>query len=336
MGKKWCIGVLFSLLLLCFAGALAASAAPSDDAGSLAVALAEETPPTGIGFSPLQQEVAHGETITLAIQINDAVNLYGAQVHARFDPAVLMVVDADSSEDGIQITPGNLPPPMGFHKSEANNQLGTVYYAVSLLGAVPPSNGSGTLATITFKAIGVGASAISISSVMMFRSDLLPIQPIIGENAEITALPPDYPFLAHSTQSASRSEVTANDRLRYTIAAINRGAGGPVTISDYVPKSPLVSLITSTLTSTLGAPTWDPAENDGFGLIQWDGQLAANQTMTITFEMAVGRAQAATPVTNTVILSNYVSPDVILTNVTRINPPSTFLPLLCKQYWPGE
>lgn len=336
MGKKWCMGMALFLLLLCSVGTLAASAESlHKDSGSLAVALAEETPPTGISFSPLGQQVAHMETITLAIQITDAIDLYAAQVRVHFDPTILAVVDADNDKEGVQIAPGNFPVAPGFWTSRADNKAGDIYYAASLLRPAPAANGSGTLATITFKAIGVGVSQASITSVMMFQADLTPIQPVIGENAEITVPTPGYPVFADTINSASQPQATANDRLRYTVAATNRGAEGTIAISDYLPQTRLASLITSTLTSTLGTPTWEPTGNDGYGLIHWDGQLAADQTITITFEMAIGRAWATTPISNTVVFQNFVTPDVVMTNVTTINPPNTFLPLLLRLYATG-
>jgi hypothetical protein len=159
---------------------------------SLAAALAEETPPTIIGFSPLQREIVYGETITLTIRITDVVDLYAAQVNAHFDPAILMVVDA-SQDPGVQITPGSFPPAAGFYTSKADNQAGTVYYAASLLGAVPPASGSGTLATITFRGIGGGIAQVSITSVIMSRPDFTAIQPVIGEDAVITVTRTLYP-----------------------------------------------------------------------------------------------------------------------------------------------
>ena len=68
-------------------------------------------PQTMIKVAPQTLKVRVGEETTIELALEKVSRLYGAQLHLRFDPEVLEVVDADPSQDGIQIEPGTLPAP---------------------------------------------------------------------------------------------------------------------------------------------------------------------------------------------------------------------------------
>jgi hypothetical protein len=51
--------------------------------------------------------VLGGETVSVDVLIRNAPLIYGAEVHITFDPAMLAVMDADTRQAGIQITPGS-------------------------------------------------------------------------------------------------------------------------------------------------------------------------------------------------------------------------------------
>ena len=142
----------------------------------------------------------------------------------------------------------------------------------------------------------------------------------------------NIPDLSDSTSSVSQTQAMVNDKLRYTIAATNTGTGaGQISVLDYLPKSAAVTFLPASLTASQGAAIWEPTQNDGYGMLHWDGQLSIGQTITITFEMQVNKVGASTLVTNTVIFRDYANPDVTTTTTTRVNIPNTFMPMINKK-----
>ena len=108
-----------------------------------------------VRFSPSDTSVQVGDTVTVDFEIDNAEDLYGAEVHIAFDQARLQVLDDDAGEGGIQILPGDLFPkssPSYVAVNQADNAAGTVVYAITLLAPELPVTGGGTLASIRFAA----------------------------------------------------------------------------------------------------------------------------------------------------------------------------------------
>lgn len=171
MTKKSCGWRVFLALglLLTLVGGLAI---PTKLAASLSEA-------ASVFLYPPPQTAAAGETVTVDIKIKNVSDLYGAEVHLAFDPALLKVVDADPIMDGVQIAPSTdffpfapgqyfIEPETGkkyYHayspdtggyfvaQSEADNTAGTINYVIILLDAalsVSAGPEGKTLATLTF------------------------------------------------------------------------------------------------------------------------------------------------------------------------------------------
>ena len=73
----------------------------------------------------------------------DAQNAYGIDVRATFDPQVVEVVDADPAKDGIQLSPGTFPQPDFVARNVADNQAGTLRYAITQVNPTQPVSGTG-------------------------------------------------------------------------------------------------------------------------------------------------------------------------------------------------
>lgn len=164
-----------------------ASSAPQAGASLLA---------TGkVDLVPGQQLATHRSQVTLAIELSEVSNLWGAQVHIHFDPQMLAVVDANEAIDGIQIAPGNFPDPaLGWWTSYADNRLGDIDYSVTLLSPAPAVSGRGTLAVITFEALTVGFTEVYIHWAKLAEPGSVQITPIVGPNATIIIRPDIYPY----------------------------------------------------------------------------------------------------------------------------------------------
>jgi len=105
-----------------------------------------------------------GQEITVEVLIEDAPTIYGADVRLTFDPALLEVVDADAKLDGIQLMPGDFIDSTNSFvlQHQADNQAGTIDYALALLNPAPPVKGNGRLVEVRFRAKAKGQITVSI------------------------------------------------------------------------------------------------------------------------------------------------------------------------------
>ncbi len=112
-----------------------------------------------------------GDTVAVAIEIGDVRGLYGAEVHLAFDPGVLEVVDADPDAEGVQIADGTFLSPDFVAINRVDNAAGTIGYAVAQMPPRNPADGSGSLATVTFRGKELGTSAVSFESALLSDRD---------------------------------------------------------------------------------------------------------------------------------------------------------------------
>jgi hypothetical protein len=108
--------------------------------------------------------VCSGQTFNLAIKTNTGSNqqVSGVQAYLNFDASRLEVVDADSVNSGIQITPGSSLDTV--LENIVDNSNGVISYSAGKLGSPFPS-GSFTVASIQFRAKTVTAN---VTTAIMF------------------------------------------------------------------------------------------------------------------------------------------------------------------------
>ena len=105
-----------------------------------------------------------GDPIAVEVWIEDVVALYGADVRLAFDANRLAVLDANPSLPGVQVVPhDDLLSPDLVIRNEADNQAGTVWYAVTQISPSPPVTGTGVLFSFTFQALYAGEALVEIS-----------------------------------------------------------------------------------------------------------------------------------------------------------------------------
>ncbi|HLF28033.1 MAG TPA: cohesin domain-containing protein [Anaerolineae bacterium] len=124
--------------------------------------------PQALGLKP-------GEQATLSIRVENAQDLYAWEIHLTFDPAIVEVADADASEPGIQIASGDAPKDSFVAVNQADNTLGQIDYALTLLNPAPPVSGNATLAIIQFKARNNGDSSLKLREGILATRDAQPI-----------------------------------------------------------------------------------------------------------------------------------------------------------------
>jgi len=192
---------------------------------------------------PAAVEVAAGTIQTIAVVLEDAVDVYGIDVRASFDPSRIEIVDADTSKAGVQVAPGAFPQPDFVALNEVDNGAGTLRYVITQVNPTPPAGGSGTLFTIQVRGKAGGDSAISIDLVEMSNrsGELLPVQTADGAIRVTGAAPPaptgivlatpaggEQPPAATATAAATL--VSGSDQPAATVsAATTTSAGGGAT-----------------------------------------------------------------------------------------------------------
>ncbi len=165
-------------------------------------------------LSPSSSSVSVGNTFTVNILLNASGQAtYGVDINRlRFNPALLQVVDADSNTSGVQITMGSLMSVTTL------NSVDNVGGSIQLSQLADPGNiynGSGTFATITFRAISAGTANVTFdftsgsgtdTNVAGLGSDLL--SSITNGTYTLTAVPVDT--TAPTISSILTTGVTTN------------------------------------------------------------------------------------------------------------------------------
>jgi hypothetical protein len=135
-------------------------------------ALAQER--TQVYLSPPGDAPITGQPVTVDILAQDVSNLYGLEIHLRFDPATMRLEDADPDQDGVQLTPGSLlDPTQGFIvANQADNQAGTAVFAITLINPAPPVEGSGLVAQATLVPLQPGPLRLDLENAKLVTHDL--------------------------------------------------------------------------------------------------------------------------------------------------------------------
>ena len=118
--------------------------------------------PTGVSLSltPNTTSVAPNGTFTVNVILNTSgQSSAGVDLNKlRFNPAILQVVDSNTSLPGVQIAPGTIMPTNVANT--VDNTQGTITFS-QLTNPGTTYTGTGTLATITFRAIASGSSNVT-------------------------------------------------------------------------------------------------------------------------------------------------------------------------------
>ncbi len=121
-----------------------------------------------------------GDTFSLNVAIDGAVDLFAFQFDLVFDPAV---VSAAASSEGPFLGLGGLT---FFVPGDATVPGTITSTANSLIGNVPGVAGSGVLATVSFTALGPGSSGVTLSNVILLDSTFAAIADTTLRNASVT------------------------------------------------------------------------------------------------------------------------------------------------------
>lgn len=208
-----------------------------------------------VRIEPPLVELPPGETATVSIRVEDVTDLYCFELKVGFDPTKVEVVDADPDAAGVQIADGDFLSTDWKLQNAADNQEGTIAYALCQLNPTEPRSGSGTLATITWRAKEQGTSPVDLHDVVLAAP----------HGVEIPASIEDGQIAVRSSQPAPASTATPSPT-----AAATATSPRPFTTPTPEPPSP-----TPERTATPVPPTPTPQKRA-------DAEAAEAPTATAT------------------------------------------------------
>lgn len=192
---------------------------------------------TIVQIQPQTLAIASGEKAQFSVEILDAENIYGFELHLAYDPTKVHVVDVDPSIAGIQLFPGDMyEVSRGFLvANEADNEAGTAVFAFTLLAPAPPLTGNGNLVMGEIEATGYGWSTIDLEEVILASPDGEAL-PFITNDGEviIEGAPESTPTFA--TTPAGQSTLTATMTVSTTGTLMAGSSVSPVPTMQ-IPES---------------------------------------------------------------------------------------------------
>lgn len=110
-------------------------------------------------------EVGMGQVERLAIVLENASEVYGIDIRAKFDPSMVEIADADPQKDGVQMIAGNFPKPDFLVRNQADNSAGSLMYVITQVNPSPPANGNGVVFYIEIRGKKMGETPFTIEFV---------------------------------------------------------------------------------------------------------------------------------------------------------------------------
>jgi hypothetical protein len=203
---------------------------------------------TVVRLEPANLAMVAGETTTLAVRVEGATTVYGVEVHLLFDQTKVRVLDADVDKPGIQVRSGDfLNTSQGFLvMAEADNGVGEVVFALTLLAPATPVSGDGTLVVLDLLAVETGSSELSLDSVILATQEGVAL-PLSVEHGQLTvaASQPDTSLPKHSV-TTSPSRVAPESGMSTGIPSMN---------APSTPITKAVSLVAASETMGQDTPT---------------------------------------------------------------------------------
>ena len=211
---------------------------------------------TIIRLEPAASQLEMGGATTIEIRIDNAANLYGADIELQFASNILQIQDANSGQDGVQIQPGDFPKPDFIITNLVDNTAGAIRYALTQRAPTEPVSGNGLLARFTLQAIAQGQSNLTFAVAKLASPDGLPIlvttqpgQVTVGQvTGELT------PTVTATTVATTTTPTSTPDAEQPTPSATSiPDAPGPLETPTSTP--PIIITVAPTATPP---PTYTP------------------------------------------------------------------------------
>lgn len=209
---------------------------------------------------PAALALQSGEVADVAIRLENARDVYGIDVSAAFDPAIVEIVDADPATDGVQMFEGAFPQPDFVALNSADNAAGTLRYVVTQVNPTPPATGSGVVFSFQVRARAGGATDLAVTLVEMSDRDGNLLAVTTGMATIQVAGPTAAPtgIVLQPTAAGAPGEATANASPLPGATATSASATG-ATPTTALPTAPPAAATGTAASATAGATAPPPA-----------------------------------------------------------------------------
>lgn len=109
---------------------------------------------------------SQGTIFTRTVEIKDTQGVFFAAFDLTYDPAVIEFIDA---MEGTFLNK-NGSNPTAFHATLQNGTQGRIVIGMTRLGQIGDVSGSGTLLTLSFRAVGAGTTTLAFSNPKGFKN----------------------------------------------------------------------------------------------------------------------------------------------------------------------
>lgn len=158
---------------------------------------------TTLRLTPPTIEVAPGQTVDVAVNVENVTALYGFDITVAYDPTIIEVVDLDPNLDGIQLALGLFLDPGFVIFNQADNSLGQLRLVMTQLDPSEPKTGDGALMVIRFQALQAGKSPILLLAGQLAQRNGDTFFPqLVGGQLSVTALGQPIVFTPIPSQNA--------------------------------------------------------------------------------------------------------------------------------------
>lgn len=198
-----------------------------------------------LSVSPSSQTINVGDTFSVAVNLDtqgkqiDGVDLR----YLNYNPSILELEDANTSASGVQIVPGSLMP-MTLANS-ANTTLGKITFSQVAAGG-NKYIGSGTLATLTFKAVSLGVANITFNYTSGNTTD----SNVASLGSDVLAAVINGSYTVNSPSASTPPPTTTT-----TNSGGGGGGGGSGNVSTVYTSPSVAYSITPSTSSTFGTLT---------------------------------------------------------------------------------
>lgn len=137
-------------------------------------------------------EVGQGQVEQVDIVIENAQDVYGIEVRAKFDPSIFEIADADPAADGVQMIPGSFIKPDFLVRNTADNQKGTLQYVITQVNPTLPVNGNGVVVSVLVRGKSLGKRGqltIDFVDIADRRGRKITVQPKSGTISVVSPKP---------------------------------------------------------------------------------------------------------------------------------------------------
>ena len=131
---------------------------------SFSAAAAQEADPAEVGVFE-DVEVPPDTRFEVPVSVRNVEGLYAADITLTFDVKIMQIEDANPSQDGVQLSLGTFLDAGLVLFNDANNERGTIRFAMTQVNPSEPKSGEGILLVLYVQAVEEGQGLIEVVSV---------------------------------------------------------------------------------------------------------------------------------------------------------------------------